>query len=322
MKKFKKLFATIFAAAIMTSLFAGIYSVSAKTTLGYLKDIIDFSDCEEIDGGTIQIRKGGAKVIPSSLDAVFVEIEDESIGKLEATSCGPEYAVYGLENGTTKVKIVKFADYSKVEEYVAMARKCYIYTIEVSDEFPKELKPYNPDMKINMHYSVWYTYERGGGEVRHVSPESLGINDPYDDRADSDVISPVHLYDDKATWTSDNESVVTVKNGKVYPESLGTATVTALLEGVEYKWNVTVVSEIYVDNNTSTGSTAAVYNKGDITKDGKVGLKDVIEIAKYIIGKVQFSDAERNIADYNDDGQVGLQDVIGVAKHILNNNKK
>lgn len=321
MKKFKKLFAVISSAAIMTSLFAGIYNVSAKTTLGYMKDEIDFSDCEPVDMGTIQIRKGGAKIIPGSFDAYFVEIEDESIGKLEATSLGPNYAVYGLENGTTKVTIVPFGGYSPVSSDGVSLSKYYSYTIEVSDEFPKGLTPYNPDMKINMHYSVLYRYEWGGEEARHVVPTSLGFNDPYDDRADSDILSPYHLYDEKAIWTSDNESVVTVKNGKVYPESLGTATVTALLEGVEYKWNITVVSEIYVDDNISTGSDVVVYNKGDISKDGDVGLEDAVEIAKYILGKVEFTEAERNIADYNDDGVVDLQDAVDIAKYMLKNMK-
>ncbi len=56
---------------------------------------------------------------------------------------------------------------------------------------------------------------------------------------------------------------------------------------------------------------------GDITGDDTVNLYDAIEISKYLMNMVEFSDATLALADYNADGDVNLYDVIDIAKTLM-----
>lgn len=257
MKMFKKLLGVISAAVMTVSLFSGIYNASAVITGGFMRDHINLSDCEEIDGGTLQIRKGGKKEIPNSQEARVVQVEDESIATFEPTEIGPSYRVIGLKNGTTKVTLVPFStDLDNPKKYV--------YTVEISDEFPKDLTLRKSEVSINYAYS-------------------LSIVDPYDESCNSVYYG--NKYREHAKWTSDNESVVVVsKHGVMYPVAAGTANVTGTLNGVEYKCAVTVTEpfdEYYVQyemptlpNNDIDSSNYEVIDGGTI-KVRKDGVKDI-----------------------------------------------
>lgn len=56
---------------------------------------------------------------------------------------------------------------------------------------------------------------------------------------------------------------------------------------------------------------------GDVNNDNKIGLQDIIKIARYMLGSIEFDDEETITADYNGDNFAGLQDIIGIAKELL-----
>ena len=59
------------------------------------------------------------------------------------------------------------------------------------------------------------------------------------------------------------------------------------------------------------------YESGDVTMDGKVDLYDAIEIAKYMMGMVDFTNEQIAIGDMTGDGVCDLYDAIEVARTLM-----
>lgn len=272
MKKFRKIFPAVTTAAMLLMSISSV-PVSAE---------IDTSDYKPVDMGIVQVRKGGIKNLENTLDYEIVgsSAENDSIISLRASELGTfNYVVEGLENGTSKAYV-----------HSVYNSTTYVYTVEVSDQFSTDLKLSASEVSLPSDIRKDY---------------NLNITDPYDDswyngfKGDS-------VYDDNAEWASDNESVVTVQSdGHLTPKSSGTATVTAVLDGVTYECKVTVTL------------TDPVCQKGDPNMDDKINLYDVIAISKHILNIKPFNESELALADYNDDGKVDLYDAIDIAKTLL-----
>lgn len=69
--------------------------------------------------------------------------------------------------------------------------------------------------------------------------------------------------------------------------------------------------------NSLTYVVTDAYEKGDVTMDGKVDLYDCIEIAKYMMGMVKFTNEQIAIGDITGDGVCDLYDAIEVAKTLM-----
>lgn len=273
MNKFKKIFSAITTAAMLLASVSAM-SVSAEIDPSF------YEDFEPVYMGTIQVRKGGIKNLKETLDFEIIasSAEDDSVIGLRKSELGTfNYVVEGLENGTSKAYVHSIFDAAT-----------YIYTIEVSDQFSADLQLSESEFSIPAN---------GKG------PYDLNITDPYDDSW-YNGFKCESVYDDNAKWTSDNEDVVTVEyNGRLTPKAVGTATVTAVLDGAAYECKVTV--------------TEPVYQKGDPNMDDKINIYDAIAISKHIMNIEPFNESEMELADYNDDGKVDLYDAIGVAKAML-----
>lgn len=59
------------------------------------------------------------------------------------------------------------------------------------------------------------------------------------------------------------------------------------------------------------------YKSGDVTMNGKVDLYDAIEIAKYMMGMVDFTNEQIAIGDMTGDGVCDLYDAIEVARTLM-----
>ncbi len=59
-------------------------------------------------------------------------------------------------------------------------------------------------------------------------------------------------------------------------------------------------------------------NKGDVNKDGKVDVNDIIAVANIILGK-DTSKYDMDAADVNSDTAINVNDIIAIAKIILGN---
>lgn len=63
--------------------------------------------------------------------------------------------------------------------------------------------------------------------------------------------------------------------------------------------------------------TGGAYESGDVTMDGNVDLYDAIEIAKYMMGMVDFTNEQIAIGDMTGDGVCDLYDAIEVARTLM-----
>ena len=56
---------------------------------------------------------------------------------------------------------------------------------------------------------------------------------------------------------------------------------------------------------------------GDITKDGKTDIKDLVKLRKYLINAEQFDDLQEKSADVSFDSQISIKDLVQIRKIII-----
>ncbi len=81
--------------------------------------------------------------------------------------------------------------------------------------------------------------------------------------------------------------------------------------------SVKVVFTVSGTGKTGTSNVASDYVMGDVNRNGKVDLQDVILIAKQMLGTVKFDAQQLLIGDLNGNGKIDLQDCIKAAKILL-----
>jgi beta-glucosidase len=71
---------------------------------------------------------------------------------------------------------------------------------------------------------------------------------------------------------------------------------------------VAIDGAVIVDNN---------YPIGDVSQDGEIDNRDLIMIARYLVGLVEFNDKQMEAADFNEDGIVNNTDLVLIARYIV-----
>jgi beta-glucosidase len=106
-------------------------------------------------------------------------------------------------------------------------------------------------------------------------------------------------------FTINYEFDAVVADGE-YPVDLGIIEVTNL-EGMVIE-AVAIDGAVIVDNN---------YPIGDVTQDGEVDNRDLIMIARYLVGLVEFNAKQKIAADYYTDGVINNTDLVFIARAIV-----
>ncbi|MCQ4021478.1 MULTISPECIES: Ig-like domain-containing protein [unclassified Ruminococcus] len=133
---------------------------------------------------------------------------------------------------------------------------------------------------------------------------TLGIGETFD--LNSSLSNGEGAY--HITYSSDNPSVASVKSagGLVTAVSAGEATITATTyNGVTTNCKVKV-------------KTPLIY--GDLNRDGKVNLRDAIEIQKISLSMIELNEDKSKCGDVDKNGRVNLLDSIYVQKYAANMN--
>ncbi|MCM1227722.1 MAG: leucine-rich repeat protein [Clostridium sp.] len=129
------------------------------------------------------------------------------------------------------------------------------------------------------------------------------------------------------------DSAATICNGSVYVEETDEETwhyyyssyYNGVIRGYENS-TAQAYAEKYGYEFESLGEKPPVTTtepiSGDISGNGAIDLYDAIEIAKYMVGKRTFTEAEMKIADVNNDGVINLYDAIRIAEIMIENSKK
>lgn len=66
---------------------------------------------------------------------------------------------------------------------------------------------------------------------------------------------------------------------------------------------------------TATTVPSATYLYGDLNFDNQINVKDAVQVTKYIVSKVTFTDIQKKAADVNGDGNVDVKDATLIQKY-------
>ena len=151
-----------------------------------------------------------------------------------------------------------------------------------------------------------YTIEVIRGSTNPVPLKSISLDKTNLDMTVDDTYqftvtyNPTETTDDKTVvWTSSNELVVKVSNGKITAVGKGEATITAKVG------SYTASCKIIVKDK---------YSLGDVNLDGKVSAIDARYVLQYAAGIRTLTDEQLKYADMNDDGKISSIDARGILK--------
>ena len=106
-----------------------------------------------------------------------------------------------------------------------------------------------------------------------------------------------------AKWSTSNGNVVTInQTGEITPVNAGTANIYLTLNNSQAVCSVTVEEQ---------------YLKGDVNKDGKITIYDVIQILNQSILGGDLTDDMLYIMDYNEDEKVTIYDAIQFLNEVI-----
>lgn len=129
---------------------------------------------------------------------------------------------------------------------------------------------------------------------------NLEVDDTFDLIA---TITPDNATNKNVKWSSSDEKVVTVIDGKV----------TALCSG-----NAIITVESEDGNAKATINVSVIDPKvaGDVDGDGKVNIVDLVQIRKHLAGIITLKGDPYEGADVNKDGTVNILDLVKIRKHL------
>lgn len=145
-----------------------------------------------------------------------------------------------------------------------------------------------------------YTIEVSRGETEKIPLKSISLNKTSlnleKGSVDTLVVTynPTDTTDDKTvTWSSSNNNVVTVSDGKITAVGKGEAVITAKVG------SFTATCKVLVSENNKLG---------DVNLDGKINSLDARIVLQYSVGSRELNDNQLVYADVNCDGKISSLD--------------
>ncbi len=129
------------------------------------------------------------------------------------------------------------------------------------------------------------------------------------------------------TWKSSNSKVATVVNGKITAVALGTATITATVNGKNATCKVTVPKEQETNPTKPTEPEKPIdptepeidYILGDVDGNGKIDAKDAVMILKHVAHNITLNEKQLLAANTNKDKKVDAGDAVQILKYVAHN---
>lgn len=118
------------------------------------------------------------------------------------------------------------------------------------------------------------------------------------------TVLPNNATNKNVDWSSSNNNIATVSNGKVTAKSIGTAVITATTADGGYTASCTVT--VKADSSTVIG---------DANGDGEIDFTDAIVILKHDAGLSALTGDKLTSADANGDGEIDFVDAILILKY-------
>ncbi|MGN0593356.1 MAG: cellulase family glycosylhydrolase [Ruminococcus sp.] len=143
-------------------------------------------------------------------------------------------------------------------------------------------------------------------------------------------VDSVTIYTDKASTSTTQSSDTTTTTSSTTKTTASTTTTTTTKESdtTTSKTTTTTSTSKTTATTTSTSKTTATTTTttgtpaqvtvGDVNMDGKISLKDIILLNKYVAKMVTLNDSQLKAAECTSDGNVNADDVIALMKYIVN----
>lgn len=112
----------------------------------------------------------------------------------------------------------------------------------------------------------------------------------------------------EAAFDKNGVAVISVNSSFTGIEQL-----TFSVEGFDLTAEVTLITVTQEEYETMNSN----YVQGDVNGDNKISVADVVLLQKYLVKKVEFTDAQWKLADLNSDGKVNVFDVIILKRKLL-----
>lgn len=113
------------------------------------------------------------------------------------------------------------------------------------------------------------------------------------------IITPENATDKTLVWSSNDESVAIVSDGKITAVGTGTA----------------VIDAVTPDYSYSDCCYVTVIVKGDANGDEKVNIADALMISRYDAGLTWMSEYQLSVSDVNGDGKVNIADALVISRY-------
>lgn len=187
---------------------------------------------------------------------------------------------YGNENNNTLTLTINSVTADDADKYYIAA----LLVVPTNEE--------NPELYYYISKPLTLTVNTPAESIAFDS-ESMTIHAGDTEKLDL-TITPTTA-NPNLTWQSSDNTIVSVDDeGNITGKKVGTATITV------------------TDGNLSAAITVNVtsYLKGDLNKNNKIDLPDVIHLLKRYLNVVETTAEDITIGDMNEDGSIGLADII------------
>lgn len=84
-----------------------------------------------------------------------------------------------------------------------------------------------------------------------------------------------------------------------------------------YKLYLVPMNESTSNTNNNNTQPSTSTKKGDASGDGKIDSTDLLQVKRYLIGKMNFSNEQKSICDVNGDGKIDSTDLLQIKKYLL-----
>ncbi|NLA26377.1 MAG: hypothetical protein GX878_03175, partial [Firmicutes bacterium] len=126
-------------------------------------------------------------------------------------------------------------------------------------------------------------------------------------------VIPGNASHDQILWSSSNDAVASVGEGRVIPGKPGNAVITATTTDGGYSASCAV--EVRPAVVPLEMADPDLY--GDLDGNGTVDVSDVITLLRYITGHIPLAPEQQRLADVNEDGAINVADAILILRYIV-----
>lgn len=193
------------------------------------------------------------------------------------------------------------------------------YDVYLKDYLPEYIYFTEGELMFGYYEGVYYDYYEYEVTVYKalLEKEKITLED-YEEAMDKITFSKVNL----AVYIFEFEEILADPDMAVSAENKGLADdLIKKANAILAKENVTKAEFEAIFNELTALLEKIIdeivyYEIGDVNRDGKVSMRDIMDMQKYIAFLIEFDEEQIFIGDFNDDGKITMRDVMDLQKYI------